>query len=60
LASFHGKCLLRLQEKSIDLLKSLVIILPQNAKEVSKINVLQINQQTLFRISKGYFSVAHF
>jgi DHA3 family macrolide efflux protein-like MFS transporter len=50
LASFHGKCLLKLQEKSIDLLKSLAIILPQNAKEVSKINVLQINQQTLYSL----------
>ena len=35
MASFHGKCLLKLQEKSIDLLKSLAIILPQNAKEGS-------------------------
>lgn len=46
-----GLFLLKLQEKSIDLFKSLAHILP-HVEKVSKIKVLQINQQTLFIYSK--------
>ena len=66
-ASFHGKCSLKLQEKLIDLFKSLALILPQNATKANKIKVLLINQHTLItpyficnRYPSAYHDIIHF